>query len=218
VVFHVLNRGVGRRRLFHKDQDYAAFERTMEMALAAVPVRLLCYCLMPNHWHLVLWPRAEGQLGRFMQRLTTAHVRRWQAHYHEVGLGHVYQGRFKSFPVQEDAHYLTVARYVERNALRAKLVERAQDWRWCSLWRKESGSAQERGLLGQWPVAPRDDWLEWVKQPQTDAELAEMRLSVSKGRPFGEPAWREQMIQQLGLESSMRERGRPKRRGEERKS
>ena len=211
-MFHVLNRGVGRRRLFHKDEDYAGFERTLELALAAVTVRLLAYCLMPNHWHLLLWPRADGQLGRFMQRLTTAHVRRWQAHYHEVGLGHVYQGRFKNFPVQEDAHYLTVARYVERNALRAKLAERAQDWRWCSLWRRESGSAQERGLLSEWPVIRPADWLEWVNQPQTDQELAEMRLSVSKGRPFGEPAWREQMIEQLGLQSSVRERGRPERR------
>jgi putative transposase len=211
VVFHVLNRGVGRRRLFHKDEDYAGFERTMELALAAVPVRLLAYCLMPNHWHLLLWPRADGQLGRFMQRLTTAHVRRWQAHYHEVGLGHVYQGRFKSFPVQEDAHYITVARYVERNALRAKLTEHAQDWRWCSLWRRQSGSPQERGVLSEWPVARPVDWLEWVNQPQADQELAEMRLSVAKGRPFGEPAWRQRMIDKLGLQASMRERGRPKR-------
>lgn len=114
VVFHALNRGVGRRTLFHKDQDYAAFERILERALSIVPVRLLAYCLMPNHWHLLLWPRRDGELAAFMQRLTTTHVRRWHRHRHTDGRGHLYQGTYKSFPVQEDAHFLTVARYVER--------------------------------------------------------------------------------------------------------
>jgi putative transposase len=210
VVFHALNRGVGRRTLFHKDEDFAAFERILEQALSIVPVRLLSYCLMPNHWHLLLWPRAEGDLGRFMQRLTTAHVRRWQAHYHEVGLGHLYQGRFKSFPVQEDAHFLTVARYVERNPLRANLVPQAQAWRWSSLRRREHGSAQERGLLSEWPVARSADWLAWVNEPQTDAELLALRNSITKGTPYGEPAWRERMVEALGLHASLRHPGRPK--------
>ena len=210
VVFHVLNRGVGRREIFSKDRDFAAFERTMEAALSAVPVRLLAYCLMPNHFHLLLWPRADGDLGRFMQRLTTAHVRRWQAHYHEVGLGHLYQGRFKSFPVQDDGHFLTVARYVERNPLRARRVRKAQNWQWSSLWRREHGSAQERGMLGEWPVPRPADWPAFVNQPQTDKELAELRRSVDKGRPFGDAAWRKKAIKDLGLESSERERGRPK--------
>jgi putative transposase len=165
---------------------------------------------MPNHWHLLLWPRGDGDLGRFMQRLSTAHVRRWQMHYHETGLGHLYQGRFKSFPVQEDTHFLTVARYVERNALRAKLVERAEGWRWSSLWRREHGSAQERGLLSEWPVERPADWLTWVNQPQTETELAELRTSINKGRPFGQSDWRQRMIEDLALQTSVRERGRPR--------
>ena len=103
-------------------------------------MRVLSWCLMPNHWHLVLWPREDGQLSRFMLRLCTAHVRRHFAHYQTSCGGHLYQGRFKSFPVQDDFHFLTVCRYVEANALRANLVGRAQDWRWGSLW------AWERGL------------------------------------------------------------------------
>src|SRR5690242_9422729 len=126
-LFHVLNRANGRMTLFDKEQDYAAFLRCLADALAAEPLRLLCYCLMPNHWHLVLWPRLDGQLGRFMQRLTVTHVRRWHEHRHSTGRGHLYQGTYKSFPVQRDAYFLTCCRYVERNPLRAKLVERAEE-------------------------------------------------------------------------------------------
>ena len=107
IVYHVLNRGVGCMRLFDKDGDYEAFERVIEETLALRPMRLCAYCLMPNHWHLVLWPRHDGELAAFMQRLTITHVRRWLEHRHRVGMGHIYQGRYKSFPVQSDVHYLT---------------------------------------------------------------------------------------------------------------
>src|SRR5580658_4852034 len=110
MIFHVLNRRVGRSEMFQKDEDFAAFERAMAYALDDAGMDLLSYCLMPNHWHLVLRPAGDNDLGRFMQRLTITHTRRWKEHYHEVGHGHLYQGRFKSFPVQEDPHFLTVVR------------------------------------------------------------------------------------------------------------
>jgi len=96
VVFHVLNRGVGRMKLFETDGDYAAFERVLEETLAVRPTRLLAYCVMPNHWHLMLWPRTDGEMADFMQRLTITHVRRWVEYRRVVGSGHVYQGRYKS--------------------------------------------------------------------------------------------------------------------------
>src|SRR5665213_1677025 len=130
MIFHCLNRGNDRRAIFDDPGDYAAFERVLEKTLELVPVRLLAYCLMPNHWHLVLWPRKDGDLSKFMLRLTTAHVRRQYAHYHDTDGGHLYQGRFKNFPVEEDRHLLTLCRYVEANALRANLVTRAHDWPW----------------------------------------------------------------------------------------
>ena len=129
VVFHCLNRGNDRAEIFSKEGDYAAFEKVMAEVLDLVPMRLLAYCLMPNHWHLLLWPREDGDMGRFMHRLTVTHVRRWHEHRHSTGRGHVYQGTYKSFPVQRDKNFLKVARYVERNALRANLVEHAEDWR-----------------------------------------------------------------------------------------
>src|SRR5438105_4281159 len=129
-VYHVLNRANGRLPIFCKDGDYQAFTRILRQAQEHVPLmRLLAYCLMPNHWHLLLWPTKDGELSDFVHWLTLTHTQRWHAHYHDVGTGHLYQGRFKSFPVQDDDHFLVVARYVERNALRAGLVFQAQDWR-----------------------------------------------------------------------------------------
>lgn len=126
LVYHVLNRANGRLPIFEKNEDYEAFERVLAQAVQRVDIRLLAYCVMPNHWHLVLWPRVDGDLSRFVGWLTLTHTQRWHAHRHTTGSGHLYQGRFKSFPVQTDEHFLAVCRYVERNPLRAGLVSRAE--------------------------------------------------------------------------------------------
>src|SRR5215831_2648062 len=135
-VYHVLNRAVGRAMLFAKSADYAAFEQVLRQAHQRSGMRLLAYAALPNHWHLVVWPAEDGALSTYAQWLTVTHVRRWHAHYHSEGTGPVYQGRFKSFPVQVDDHFLTVCRYVERNPLRANLVKRAEDWHWSNLWHR----------------------------------------------------------------------------------
>lgn len=96
MVFHILNRGVGRMRLFAKVGDYEAFGRVLAETLDLWPMRLCAYCVMPNHWHMVLWPREDGDQAAFLQRLTITHARRCQEHRHEVGTGHIYQGRYKS--------------------------------------------------------------------------------------------------------------------------
>lgn len=210
MVFHVLNRGVGRLRLFFKDADYAAFEEILEEVLAVQPMRICSYCLMPNHWHLILWPENDGDLPIFMQRLSVTHVTRWQRHRKQVGHGHVYQGRFKSFPVSTDAYFYQVARYVERNALRSKLVDRAESWRWSSLWRRELGSPGQRRMLGKWPVGLPRDWSQLVNRPQSEAELQAIRRCVNRGQPLGEPSWVDQCAAKLGLESTLRSRGRPR--------
>lgn len=89
-------------QVFEKTGDFQAFERVLCETLQAAPMRICAYCVMPNHWHLLVWPEHDGDLATFMQRLAITHVRRWQEHRHYVGLGHVYQGRYKSFPVEED--------------------------------------------------------------------------------------------------------------------
>jgi putative transposase len=209
-VYHALNRAVARLPLFQKKADYDAFERVMALALEKHPTRLLAYCLMPNHWHMVLWPRHDGELTAFLRWLTHTHTMRWHAHFHTSGTGHLYQGRFKSFPIEADEHLLTVLRYVERNAKRANLVRRAEQWHWSSLWRRHGGDAAALKLLSPWPVREPDDWLTIVNQPQTEAELEALRQSVHRNQPFGSAHWTQRTAKRLGLEHTLRSRGRPR--------
>jgi putative transposase len=209
-VYHALNRAVARLPLFQKDGDYDAFERVLTEALHEHPLRVLAYCVMPNHWHFVLWPRHDGELTAFLRWLTHTHTMRWHTHYHTAGTGHLYQGRFKAFPIEEDDHLYTVLRYVERNPLRAGLVERAEQWRWSSLWRRQSGDPGLQELLTPWPVPLVADWVARVNRPETEAELAAVRQAVVRGSPFGSLAWQEQTARRLGLEFTLRRRGRPK--------
>lgn len=209
MVFHVLNRGVGRMRLFDQPADFQAFERVLRETLEQSPMRICAYCVLPNHWHLLLWPEGDDDLAVFMQRLTITHVRRWQEHRGYVGLGHVYQGRYKSFPVGSDEHFWTVARYVERNALRANLVVRAEEWRWSSLWRRERGTAEERSILSAWPIERPTNWTALVNEVENESELESVRRSVQRGRPYGELDWQKAVAKQLGLESAYHPPGRP---------
>jgi len=200
--YHVINRGNARQEVFHKDDDYKAFTKLFNDANRRIAMRMLGYCVMPNHFHLVLWPYSDGDLGRWMQWLLTAHVRRYHRHYQSSG--HVWQGRFKAFPIERDDHLLTVLRYVERNPLRAGLVERAQQWPWSSLSRSPSPL----------PVDRPPNWIDWVNQPQTAAELEQLRRSVNRGTPYGSADWVQCIATELGLEASLRPQGRPRRQPE----
>jgi putative transposase len=157
IAYHVMNRGNNRDAIFHKPADYDAFLNILARVRESEPgVRVLGYCLMANHWHLVLWPKADGQLSRFVQLLSTTHVRRYFAHYHRDSGGHLYQGRFKAFPIQRDEHLLSVLRYVEANPLRAKKVNRGRDWKWSSLSARLAQDPLK--LLDEWPVDRPADW------------------------------------------------------------
>jgi putative transposase len=208
-LYHALNRGNSRAAIFRKDADYDAFERILGEGLARYAVQLFCYQLMPNHWHMVLRPAQDGEMSRFLRWVTATHTMRYHAHYHTSGTGHVYQGRFKSFPIQDDAHFLTVCRYVERNALRAKLTTRAEDWHWGSLWRWQQSVEPVPALLSPWPIPRSPNWLARVNEPLTDQELMALRRSAQRGSPFGDFAWIETTVQRLGLAPTVNPRGRP---------
>ncbi len=210
MAFHVLNRGVGRRTLFGKQEDFLAFERVMQETLRVRPMRVCAYCILSTHWHFVLWPENDGDLPAFMQQLTNTHVKRWKQHRHETGYGHLYQGRYKSFPVQADDYFYQVVRYVERNALRANLVQRAEWWPWSSLGclaRDDIPAA----VLSAWPLPRPDNWVEMVNEPQTEAELQALRHCVNRGTPYGDAGWSTTTSELLGLQSTLRPRGRPRR-------
>ena len=184
ITYHALNRGNARMTVFDDAGDYDAFLRILRLAASRSAMPVLAYCLMPNHFHLVLRPIADGALSDFMGWLTLTHTQRWHAHRRSTGSGHVYQGRFKSFPIQDDDHLLTAIRYVERNALRANLVDRAEAWPWGSLARPAAGPD-----LAEWPVARPPDWVERVNRPMPGSEEDAMRRSIGRNRPLGQAVW-----------------------------
>ena len=149
-------------------------------------------------------------MQKFMSWLTNTHTRRWHAIKKTVGQGHLYQGRYKSFICQEDNHFLTLARYVERNAKKANLVKRAEKWRWSSVWRREKGSAKQKKLLSTWPVSKPGDYLTWLNKPQTEEEEEVLERATAKGTPYGSESWVKKIVKKFSLEQTLRNAGRPK--------
>jgi putative transposase len=210
LIYHVLNRGNAHLAIFESDDDYATFEQILFDALLRYDVRLLSYCLMPDHFHLLLYPRADGELSRFMRGMTVTHTQRWHAQHASSGSGHVYQGRFRSFPVQADEHFLTVCRFVESNAKRARLVTRAEKWRWSSLWQRQHPDSPLAAGLARWPVNCPPNWLSLVNSAPTPEDAEALRVCIARGRPFGGDRWQTRITLRLGLESTFRPRGRPR--------
>lgn len=208
LIYHVLNRGNGRMNLFHKDADFAAFIKLLAEALKRYPVDLFTYCLMSNHWHLVLRPRTELALGQLMGWIGVTHVRRHHEHYHTRGGGHLYQGRYKSFPVEKDGHFLTLCRYVEANPLRAGVSRRAGDWPWSGLHARNSKTSEIQ--LCQWPIQRPRGWERLVEEALAEKELEQLRASVNRGRPLGSETWIKSTAERLGLLFTLRDPGRPK--------
>ncbi len=204
--YHVLNRGNARASVFHKPADYDAFIELMAEASLRTSMRILAFCLMPNHFHLALWPHEDGDLSRWMHWLLTTHVRRYLRHYHSSG--HIWQGRFKAFPIEENEHLLTVLRYIERNPLRAGLVDRAEVWPWSSLRWLPFGDQTPVRLVPD-PVLRGREWVEGVNAAMTEAEVERVRESIRRDRPFGSADWTTATARALGLEFSLRPRGRP---------
>jgi len=209
-VYHVLNRANARAQIFDTLSDYQAFERILAEGVERFHMRLLAYCLMPNHWHLVLYPRNDGDIGLFMGWLTNTHTRRWHTTKHVVGHGHLYQGRYKSMICQEDRHFLILCRYVERNARKANLVVRAEEWQWGSVWRRERGTEEQKKILSSWPVPIPEHYVVWLNEPQTASEEEALERAILKGSPFGSESWVQDIAQRYDLSQTLRSPGRPK--------
>jgi len=204
--YHILNRANRRAEIFHEPADYSAFISLIGRAQERLELPILGACLMPNHVHFVVRPTSDNDIAPWTRWLFTTHVR----HYHEKygTTGRLWQGRYKSFLIQDDHYLLTVLRYVERNAARAKLVSRAEDWRWGSLnWR----AARVPPLaLTKPPLELPVYWRDFVNQPQTAAEIDAVRTSVNRQRPFGDPDWVERRAREAGLTQSLFSVGRPR--------
>lgn len=209
-VYHVLNRANARVRIFDSDKDYRLFESILEEAVEKFTMRVLSYCVMSNHWHLILYPKNDGDLSLFMGWLTNTHTRRWHAEKGTIGQGHLYQGRYKSFLCQDDTHFLTIVRYVERNAKKANLVKKAENWKWSSVWRREKGTINQKKLLSPWPVLVPKKYVNWLNQTQTEDEEEAIKRSIMKGSPHGGDAWVDGVVKKFNLEQTLRKVGRPK--------
>ena len=209
LLYHALNRANARLAIFESDDNYAAFERVLHQAVARFDVRLLAYWLVPNHVHLLLWPREDGDLSTFMRWLTMTDTLRRHAHHRTAGTGHPYQGRNKSFPVQSGQHFLTVCRYFERNALRANLVQRAEQWNCGSLSARRTNDGAKRPTLTPWPIEHPHDWSARVDRPFSPREQVASLRFVQRGQPFGSESWPADLAARLSLESLLRPRGRP---------
>ena len=208
--FHVLNRSVARLPLFEKPEDYKAFERVLRETRERESLPIYAYCVMPNHWHFVVCPETKNQLTDFFRWLTHTHTMRWHSHYKTQGTGHLYQGRFKTFPIEDDEHLLAVLRYVERNPLRAKLCKRAEDWEYGSAWLMQYGDAKQRELLSKWPIPRPRSWLAYVNEPQSENEQESIRQSVIRGTPYGSESWVTQSATRLQLKHTLHPKGRPR--------
>jgi len=208
--YHIVNRANARLPLFFGDSDYQMFEEIIEEACEKYSMRLLGYCVMPNHFHLLLYPSTEGNIQRFMQWVTLTHTQRWHVKNKTVGSGHLYQGRYKSFIIQTDNHVLSVLRYIERNPLRAKLVRDLMKWKHSSYFRRAVGTTEQKKLLSKFPVDLPKNYSQFILEPMTNAELEEIRLSNKKGLPYGTSDWQESIVTSCNLKQATRERGRPK--------
>lgn len=152
IPYHILNRANGKEQIFHKEKDYEAFLKILQEAKKKYPVDIFTLCLMPNHWHFSLGAEKGENISNFMRWITHTHTQRYHSHYKTIGYGHLYQGRYKSFPIEKDNHFIQICRYIERNPIRAGLVKKAQNWKWSSLWIREYGNDEQKKLFSDWIV------------------------------------------------------------------
>lgn len=205
-IYHVINRANARMPIFFKEEDYVLFEDIFLKAKEKYDMQIFAYECMPNHFHMVVSPRKDGDLQKFMQWLTLTHTQKWHAKNKTAGTGHLYQGRYKSFLIQNSKHLLTVIRYVERNSVRVGLVKKAEDWKFSSLYRRLHGD--KGNLLSDWPIPEPKDYLSFVNLPINEKEEEAIRYCVNRGKPFGNDEWSDRMIKRYQLESTLRKRGR----------
>jgi putative transposase len=207
LVFHVLNRAVQGVTLFEAPADYELFCGILAEALRRFPVRLLAFVVMPNHWHLVVWPLDDTSLSLFMHWLTATHAAQWRSAKGTRGRGAVYQGRFKAIAVQHDRHLVRLCRYVERNPTRARLVPRAEYWPWSSA--APTATLPGRPNLSAWPMPKPENWLALLNVPEPARSLRDIRTAIKVGRHFGSASWRIRTARTLKWRSGLTMPGKP---------
>ncbi len=208
-IYHCMNRSNGRVKIFNKDSDYEFFESLLEEGKELIGMRILSYVIMPNHWHMLLYPVNDDGLGKFLHWVTTSHVRYHRTKTGTIGYGHLYQGTYKSFPVETGEYAEILFQYIERNPLKAGLVDRAEEWKWSSLWRREYGTEKEKKLLFDTVVELPNNYLDVLNSLNEQKENDKIKNSIKRGAPFGREDWVDEMAERYNLKHTLRNRGRP---------
>jgi putative transposase len=195
--FHVMNRAVRKTLLFLEDADYHAFLRVAAQGIERFKIRVAVYSVMPNHWHFVVLCDRIEDISKWLHWLTGTHAIRWNIAHQTRGRGAVYQSRFKAVPIQTETSFYRVCRYVERNALRKGLVKNAEDWAFGSLcdYRNNRNTLP----LSPWPILRPANWIEFVNSLEDEADLNELRATLRRNQPVGDPAWQKAVAPFIGL-------------------
>jgi len=209
-VYHVLNRANARVTILNTEEEYRDFENILFEAIEKFKMRLTSYILMPNHFHLVLYPKHDDEIKKFMHWLTLTHTQRWHAHTKTIGHGHLYQGRYKSFLVETESYLWSLLIYVERNPLRAKLVKNLKRWKWSSYYKRLYGTLLQKKLLATDSITWPDNYDELITLIEEPKKLETIRNSVNRGKPYGSSNWTAKVLKKFDLEITERNRGRPK--------
>jgi putative transposase len=208
-VYHIVNRANGREFIFQNEDDYLSVIYTIEETLKNYPLDIFSFCIMSNHWHFAVRSHEDGDVGKFFGSMTQKVTQRWHAYHRTTGSGHLFQGRFRSFLVQTDAYFIQLMKYVETNPLRANMVEKAEDWKWGSLYQRINRQDLASGILAKWPVEYTGDYLADINKPLSESFLRQVRHSSTCGTPLGDESWMQQIVKKFGLEYTTRQRGRP---------
>ena len=209
-IYHVINRANARWNIFKNAKDFVAVLDCLEETKELFPLDIFSFCIMPNHWHFAIRPTQNGDMGRFFGKFTQKVTQRWHAAHHTIGSGHLFQGRFKSFLVEQDQYFLQLMKYIEANALRAKLADKAEDWRWSSLNLRLTNPERSAKILSAWPIDTPKKYLELVNNPMPKLLLETIRQSLSRNKPLGEVSWVNKMIKKFDLQYTVRPEGRPR--------
>jgi putative transposase len=192
--YHIMNRSVGKNQIFVTPDDYLGFIYIIIHALTIAPVRIYSFCIMPNHWHLLVSPYEDGGVGHFMHAITNRHTRVVHTKTETVGFGPLYQGRYKSILIDSDDYFLKVMRYIERNPIRAGLCIKTDEWRWGSSWIRNHGTIEHKKILSENPVEKCEDYkyiYNYIEIPDNDDDLKNIRFSIVKNLPYGRKTWAE---------------------------
>lgn len=195
--YHVLNRTNARVIISFTDCEYKLLEHIIEEACMFFDIHILAYCIMPNHFHFVVFTQQEGELGTVFKWITQTHTQRWHKKRNTIGTGSLYQGRFKSFPIQEDQYLFNVIRYVERNPLTANLVSNPLNWKYSSLYRRHKGTEKDRNILQPIDNLLPKNYIKHLMTPISKKELDGFKKAINQNQAFGDDTYREAWRQKL---------------------